>query len=83
VFTTKLKPKGSRAATIARLEFFGNGERVVALGKESVEIKKNGVTVPGSEYATVLDFHDGLVTRFLVIQDPTAVVDAYKEQLMS
>jgi ketosteroid isomerase-like protein len=60
------------------LEFFGNGERVVVLGTESVEIKENGVTVPNSEYATVLDFHDGLVTRFSVIQDLTAVVDAYR-----
>jgi uncharacterized protein len=60
------------------LEFFGNGERVVVLGTESVEIKMNGATVPNSEYATVLDFHDGLVTRFGVIQDLTAVVDAYR-----
>ena len=60
------------------LQFFGDGERVVVLGTESVEIKKNGVTVPGSEYATVLDFQDGLVTRFSVIQDLTAVVDAYR-----
>jgi ketosteroid isomerase-like protein len=60
------------------LEFFGNGERVVVLGTESVEIKKNGVTVPNSEYAAVLDFQDGLVTRFSVIQDLSAVVDAYR-----
>jgi ketosteroid isomerase-like protein len=60
------------------LEFFGNGERVVVLGTESVEIKKNGVTVPNSEYADVIDFRDGLVTRFSVIQDLTAVVDAYR-----
>jgi ketosteroid isomerase-like protein len=59
-------------------EYFGSGERVVVLGKESVEIKKNGVTVPSSDYATVLDFRDGLITRFLVIQDLTAVVDAYR-----
>jgi ketosteroid isomerase-like protein len=59
-------------------EFFGNGERVVFLGTESVEVKKSGITVPESEYATVLDFHDGLITRFLVIQDLTAVVDAYR-----
>jgi ketosteroid isomerase-like protein len=61
-----------------QLEFFGDGERVVVLGTESVEIKKNGVTVPNSEYATILDFHDGLVMRFSVIQDLTAVVDAYR-----
>jgi ketosteroid isomerase-like protein len=60
------------------LQFFGNGERVVILGKESVEIKKSGVTVPDSEYATVLDFRDRLITRFLVIQDLSAVVDAYR-----
>jgi ketosteroid isomerase-like protein len=60
-------------------QFFGDGERVVFLGKESVEIKKNGVTVPDSEYATVLDFRNGQITRFLVIQDLTAVVDAYRD----
>jgi ketosteroid isomerase-like protein len=60
------------------LEFFGHGERVVVLGTESVEIKKNGVTVPHSEYADVFDFKDGMVTRFLVVQDLTAVVDAYR-----
>jgi ketosteroid isomerase-like protein len=60
------------------MEFFGAGERVVALGTETVEIKKNGVTVPGSEYADVLDFRDGMVARFLVIQDLSAVLDAYR-----
>jgi ketosteroid isomerase-like protein len=59
-------------------QFYGRDERVVVLGKETVEIKKNGVTVPGSEYATVLDFRDQLITRFLVIQDMTALVDAYR-----
>jgi ketosteroid isomerase-like protein len=60
------------------LQFFGDGDRVVVLGTESVEIKKNGVTVRGSEYADVIDFDDGLVTRFSIIQDLTAVVDAYR-----
>jgi uncharacterized protein len=60
------------------LEYYGNGERVVVLGTESVEIKKNGVTVPHSEYATVLDFRGDLITRFLVIQDMSAFVDAYR-----
>jgi ketosteroid isomerase-like protein len=59
-------------------EYFEGGDRVVVLGKESIDIVKNGVTVPHSEYATVLDFRDGLITRFLVIQDLTAVVDAYR-----
>ena len=61
------------------LEFFGNGERVVVLGQETVEIKKNGATVPHSEYTTVLDFREGLVTRFLVVQDMSAFVDAYRD----
>jgi ketosteroid isomerase-like protein len=61
------------------LEFFGNGERVVVLGQEAVAIKKSGVTVPHSEYATVLDFREGLITRFLVIQDISAFVDAYRD----
>jgi ketosteroid isomerase-like protein len=60
------------------MEFFGNGRRVVVLGKESVDVKPSGVTVSGSEYATVLDFRDGLITRFLVIQDMSAFADAYR-----
>jgi ketosteroid isomerase-like protein len=60
------------------LQYFGNGRRVVVLGRETVEIKENGVTVPQSEYATVLDFDNGLITRYLVIQDLSAVVDAYR-----
>jgi ketosteroid isomerase-like protein len=60
------------------MEFFGDGERVVVLGTESVEIKRSGVTVPGSEYATVLDFRDGLITRFLVIQDMSAFAAGYR-----
>jgi ketosteroid isomerase-like protein len=62
------------------LQFFGNGDRVVILGKETVDVKKSGVTVPGSEYATILEFHDGLITRFLVIQDLSAVLDAYRSK---
>ena len=62
------------------MEFFANGRRVVVLGKESVEIKRSGVTVPGSEWVTVLDFRDGLITRFLVIQDMSAFADAYRSE---
>jgi ketosteroid isomerase-like protein len=60
------------------LEYYGNADRVVVLGQESVEIKENGVTVPHSEYATVLDFRGDQITRFLVIQDMSAFVDAYR-----
>ena len=60
------------------LEYYGNGDRVVVLGQETVEIKKSGVTVPHSEYATVLYFRGDLISRFLVIQDMSAFVDAYR-----
>jgi ketosteroid isomerase-like protein len=60
------------------MDFLSSGDRVVVLGRESFVIKKNGVTVTGSEYADVLDFRDGMISRFLVIQDLTAVVDAYR-----
>lgn len=60
------------------LEYFGGGDRVVVLGRESFEVKKSGVTVRGSEYADVVDFRNGLITRFLIIQDLSAFVDAYR-----
>jgi ketosteroid isomerase-like protein len=61
------------------MEFFDSDERVVVLGTESVVVKRSGVTVSGSEYADVIDFRDGLITRFLVIQDMSAFVDAYRD----
>jgi ketosteroid isomerase-like protein len=60
-------------------QYFGDGDRVVVLGKESVDVKKSGVTVQGSDYVDVIDFRDGLIARWLVIQDLTAVVDAYRD----
>jgi hypothetical protein len=48
-------------------------------GQETVEVKKSRVTVPHSKYATVLDFREGLITRFLVIHDKSAFVDAYRD----
>jgi ketosteroid isomerase-like protein len=62
----------------APLEFFGSGDRVVILGTESFEVKKSGVTVFGSEYAGVIDFRDGQITRYLVIQDLSAFADAHR-----
>jgi uncharacterized protein len=62
----------------APMEFFGSGDRVVVLGTESFEVKKSGVTVSGSEYASVIDFRDGQITRYLVIQDLSAFADAHR-----
>lgn len=61
------------------MSFLGDGDRVVVLGRETMTIKQNGATVAGSEYADVVDFRDGLIARFLVIQDLSAVVDAYRD----
>jgi ketosteroid isomerase-like protein len=62
------------------MDFLGRGDRVVVLGTETMEIKETGATITGSEYADVLDFRDGLIARFLVIQDLTAVLDAYRRR---
>jgi ketosteroid isomerase-like protein len=59
------------------LEYFGQSDHVVVLGTESFVVKKTGVTVRGSHYADVVDLRDGLITRFLVIQDLSAFVEAY------
>jgi ketosteroid isomerase-like protein len=59
------------------LEFFGDCERVVVLGDDSFEIKKSGTTAR-SEYAIVVDFRDGLITSILIIQDLSAIADAYR-----
>lgn len=61
------------------MQFFGSGDRVVVLGTESFDVKKSGVTVSDSEYADVLDFRDGLITRFLIIHDMSAFADAYRD----
>lgn len=60
------------------LQYFGDGDRVVVLGRETYEVKKTGVAVGGSEYADVIDFRDGLITRFLIIQDLSEFVEAYR-----
>jgi ketosteroid isomerase-like protein len=60
------------------MDFLGEGDRVVVLGRETMVIKRNGRTITGSEYADVLDFRDGQIVWFLVIQDLSAVVDAYR-----
>jgi hypothetical protein len=35
------------------------------------------VTIRGSQYADVVDLREGLITRFLIIQDLSAFVEAY------
>lgn len=61
------------------LEYFGHGDRVVALGAESYRVKKSGVTVNNRELATVFDFRDGLICSVLVVKDVSEVAAAYRE----
>ncbi len=47
------------------LEFIDHGDQVIVLGEDSILVKKTGETFR-SEYATVTDFHQGLITRMVV-----------------
>lgn len=59
------------------LEYFGNGDRVVVLGEERIKVHKTGADT-SSAFAFVLDFRDGLITRLLMIEDTSAVAEAYR-----
>lgn len=50
------------------LEYYGEGNRVVMLGYETVTVKETGATHEG-EYAFVFDLRDGVITRAVNIQD--------------
>lgn len=52
------------------LEFSGSGDRVVVLGVATFGVERSGLTVRGREAAVVVDFENGRIIRFLVIQDP-------------
>ncbi len=57
-------------------EFIGHGDRVIALGEDSILVKKTGKTFR-SEYAVVMDFHAGRITRMVVIQNLCGIAEAY------
>ena len=54
--------------TFWRVQCFGDGERVVAVGAESFTIPRYGITV-GSEFALLLHVCGEVITRFLIIED--------------
>src|SRR5687768_6333460 len=54
--------------TFWQVRCFGDGERVVVVGAESFTIPRHGVTV-GGEFALLLHVCDGVITRFLIIED--------------
>jgi ketosteroid isomerase-like protein len=53
--------------TFWQVRCFGDGERVVAVGAESFTIPRYGMTL-GGEFALLLHVCDGLITRFLIIE---------------
>lgn len=60
------------------LEYFGRGDRVVVLGAESYTIRKTGVSVRNKQFAVVMDFREGLISRVLQIKDLSDVVAAFR-----
>jgi ketosteroid isomerase-like protein len=54
--------------TFWRVQCFGDGERVVAVGAENFTIPRHGVTL-GSEFALLLHVCNESITRFLIIED--------------
>jgi ketosteroid isomerase-like protein len=54
--------------TFWQVRCFGDGERVVVVGAESFTIPRSGVTL-GGEFALLLHVCDGLITRFLIIEE--------------
>ncbi|HEX2220777.1 MAG TPA: nuclear transport factor 2 family protein [Gemmatimonadales bacterium] len=51
-----------------RVRCYDRGERVVVVGSERFTIPRHGVTL-GGEFALLLYVCDGLITRFLIIED--------------
>ena len=54
--------------TFWRVRCLGEGDRVVAVGAESFTIPRYGITL-GGEFALLLTVCDGLITRFLIIEE--------------
>lgn len=65
----------------APLRFGCSGDRAVIVGMESFAIKKSDVAHHNREFATVLDFRDGLIARILQIRDYTSLVKASRSQI--
>jgi hypothetical protein len=64
--------------TFWRVEYFARGENVIAVGRESFALGKGDDEV-GSDFALVFRVGDGLITRFLVVEDlPSFLEDGNK-----
>lgn len=54
--------------TFWRVRCFGDGERVVVVGAERFTIPPYGITL-GGEFALLLTVCNGLITRFLILEE--------------
>lgn len=60
------------------LEYFVNGDRVVALGAERWAIKETGADVPFIQFAMVFDCRNGEIVRYVHIMDCSKYVPVWE-----
>jgi hypothetical protein len=60
--------------TFWRVEYFAQGEHVIAVGKERFTTRDCALTAD-SDFALVFDVHDGLITKLLVVEDLTSFIE--------
>jgi ethanolamine utilization protein EutQ len=63
------------------LEYFGEGNRVVQVGRESFRVKDTGKTHE-ADWAWVYEIEDGRITRILGIEDLSGVADEEDEAMV-
>ena len=59
--------------TFWEVEYFAEGEQVVAVGRERYTTGTSHLTAD-SDFALVCEVHDGLITRLLVVEDLTGFI---------
>ena len=62
------------------LEYFGDGNRIVQVGRETFRVKETGKTHE-ADWAWVYDIEDGRITRILGIEDLSGVADEEAEAM--
>jgi ethanolamine utilization protein EutQ len=62
------------------LQYFGDGNRVIQVGRETFRVKETGKTHE-ADWAWVYDVEDGRITRILGIEDLSGVADEEAEAL--
>jgi ketosteroid isomerase-like protein len=60
--------------TFWQVEYYAKGDHVIAVGKERFTTGNRALTAD-SDFALVFDVQDGLITRFLVVEDLTSFME--------